>query len=109
MTIVLLACSPSIPSRSARLLRHVGERLALPGHRYSKLHVLDLPAASLLQADFNNADIKAAKAQVEEADVAPADIVMSVITTGSIKDPGLIPGIEVVALAKVTAVSIAKL
>lgn len=68
MTILLLAGSPSIPSRSTRLLHHVGERLALLGHRYSKLHVLDLPPLALLQADFSNADIKAAKAQVEQAD-----------------------------------------
>ncbi|MFC7513429.1 NADPH-dependent FMN reductase [Herbaspirillum sp. GCM10030257] len=68
MSILLLAGSPSIPSRSTRLLHHVGERLALLGHRYSKLHVLDLPAQAVLQADFSNADIKLAKSQVEQAD-----------------------------------------
>jgi FMN reductase len=68
MTILLLAGSPSIPSRSTRLLHHVGERLSLLGHRYSKLHVLDLPSQALLHADFSNADIKLAKAQVEQAD-----------------------------------------
>lgn len=68
MSILLLAGSPSIPSRSTRLLHHVGERLAALGHRSSKLHVLDLPAQALLHADFNNADVKAAKLQVEQAD-----------------------------------------
>ncbi|RJG05515.1 FMN reductase (NADPH) [Noviherbaspirillum cavernae] len=68
MTILLLAGSPSIPSRSTRLLHHIGEKLALQGHRYSRLHVLDLPAQALLQADYNNADIKLAKAQVEQAE-----------------------------------------
>jgi FMN reductase len=68
MTILLLAGSPSNPSRSTRLLHHVGEKLALLGHRYTKLHVLDLPAQALLQADFDNGDIKRAKAQVEQAD-----------------------------------------
>jgi FMN reductase len=68
MTILLLAGSPSIPSRSTRLLNYVGERLAALGHRSSKLHVLDLPAQALLQADFKNSDIKAAKALVEQAD-----------------------------------------
>jgi FMN reductase len=68
MSILLLAGSPSIASRSTRLLHHVGERLALLGHRYSKLHVLDLPAQALLQAEFANADIKLAKAQVEQAE-----------------------------------------
>lgn len=81
----------------------------MPGRRYGKPHVLDLPAASLLQAGFSNADINASKAQVEEADVAPAGIVTAVITTRSIKDPGLIPGTEVVALAKVTEASIVRL
>ncbi|KRB93013.1 NADPH-dependent FMN reductase [Noviherbaspirillum sp. Root189] len=68
MSILLLAGSPSIPSRSTRLLHHVGERLALLGHRYSKLHVLDLPAQAVLQADFSNPDIRIAKSQVEQAD-----------------------------------------
>ncbi|MBC7498963.1 MAG: NADPH-dependent FMN reductase [Herminiimonas sp.] len=68
MTILLLAGSPSIPSRSTRLLHHVGERLALLGHRTSKLHVLDLPAQALLGADFNDSDIKAAQAQVARVD-----------------------------------------
>jgi FMN reductase len=68
MTILLLAGSPSIPSRSTRLLHHVGERLALLGHRHHTLHVLDLPPQALLHADFSNADIKRAKEQVVLAD-----------------------------------------
>ena len=68
MTVLLLAGSPSIPSRSTRLLHYVGDRLALLGHRSHKLHVLDLPAQALLQADFSSADIKSARLQVEQAD-----------------------------------------
>jgi FMN reductase len=68
MTILLLAGSPSIPSRSTRLLHHVGERLALLGHRYHTLHVIDLPPQALLHADFNNADIKLAKEHVALAE-----------------------------------------
>lgn len=68
MTILLLAGGPSIPSRSTRLLHHVGERLARLGHCYSKLHVLDLPPQALLQADSSNADIKRARMQVEQAE-----------------------------------------
>jgi len=68
MSILLLAGSPSIPSRSTRLLHHVGEHLSLLGHACSKLHVLDLPAQAVLQADFNNADIKLAKTQVAQAE-----------------------------------------
>lgn len=47
---------------------------------------------------------------VSEVDVeTPAGIVTSVITTRSIKDLGLKPGSEVVALVKATEVSLAKL
>lgn len=67
MTILLLAGSPSAPSRSSRLLNHVGEKLALLGHRYSRIDVRDLPAEALLHADFGNAAIEAALLQVAEA------------------------------------------
>ena len=47
---------------------------------------------------------------VSEIDIeTPAGIVTSVITTRSVKDLGLVPGTEVVALVKATEVSIAKL
>lgn len=68
MNILLLAGSPSTPSRSTRLLHHVGERLALLGHRYVKLHVRDLPAQALIQADFNEPVLKSARELVVEAD-----------------------------------------
>lgn len=68
MNILLIAGSPSAPSRSTRLLRHVGERLASLGHASALLQVRDLPAQSLLHADFNDADLKVAKAQVAQAD-----------------------------------------
>ncbi|NEX61976.1 NADPH-dependent FMN reductase [Noviherbaspirillum galbum] len=68
MSILLLAGSPSIPSRSTRLLQYAAERLQTAGHRTRMLHVLDLPAQALLHADFNNGDIKVAKAHVDEAD-----------------------------------------
>jgi FMN reductase len=68
MSILLLAGSPSTPSRSTRLLVHIGERLAMFGHRYDTLHVLDLPAQALLHADFNNADLRNARLRVAEAE-----------------------------------------
>ncbi|WP_293781132.1 NADPH-dependent FMN reductase [uncultured Oxalicibacterium sp.] len=68
MNILLLAGSPSTPSRSTRLLHHVGERLALLGHRYVKLHVRELPAQALVHADFADPVLKAARDQVAEAD-----------------------------------------
>jgi len=86
MTILLLSGSPSIPSRSTRLLHHVGDRLAKLGHRVAKLHVLDLPAEALLQADFNNADIKLAKVQVAQADaVVVATPVYKAAYSGALK------------------------
>jgi hypothetical protein len=51
MTILLLAGSPSAPSRSTRLLHHVGDKLAHLGHRYARLDVRDLPGQAILRAD----------------------------------------------------------
>ncbi|MES2538068.1 MAG: NADPH-dependent FMN reductase [Pseudomonadota bacterium] len=67
MNILLLAGSPSAPSRSTRLLQHTGEKLALLGHRVQRLHVRDLPAQALLHAEFGNADLRSANAQVAQA------------------------------------------
>lgn len=67
MNILLLAGSPTLPSRSTRLLHHVGDKLALLGYRHVKLQVRDLPAQPLLHADFGHADIRVAKAQIEQA------------------------------------------
>lgn len=67
MTILLLAGSPSFPSRSTRLLQHIGEKLGALGHPSSRLHVTDLPAQALLHAEFNNTDIKRARLRVAEA------------------------------------------
>ena len=67
MTILLLAGSPSAPSRSTRLLDHVGNKLVRLGHRYARLEVRDLPGQAILRADWNDAEIKAALATVAEA------------------------------------------
>lgn len=68
MSILLLAGSPAATSRSTRLLHHIGDRLALLGHRHTKLSVQDLPAEALLRTDFRHPEILSAKAQVEEAE-----------------------------------------
>lgn len=68
MTILLLGGSPSDPSSSSRLLRHVGDKLALQGHRHSTLSVRDLPAHALLRADFKDPAILQALAIVAAAD-----------------------------------------
>jgi FMN reductase len=68
MTVLLLAGSPSLSSRSTRLLQHAAEKLALLGHRYTILHVRDLPAKALLHADFSDPDLQVARAQVAQAE-----------------------------------------
>ncbi len=68
MSILLLGGSPSLSSSSSRLLLHIGDKLALHGHRTSKLQVRDLPAQALLHAQFDDAAIVRAKALVADAD-----------------------------------------
>lgn len=68
MHILLLAGSPSAPSRSTHLLNHAGEILVSRGHRVSLLQVRDLPAQALLHADFSNVDLIVARAKIEQAD-----------------------------------------
>jgi FMN reductase len=68
MSILLLGGSPSLPSSSSRLLQHIGDRLALLGHRHGRLHVRDLPAQPLLHADCGNAVLQRALALVADAD-----------------------------------------
>jgi FMN reductase len=67
MTILLLAGSPSSPSRSTRLLGHVGGLLQAGGHVIDQLDVRDLPAQALLHAEFSNRDIVSALLRVAAA------------------------------------------
>lgn len=69
MSILLVSGSPAVPSTSGRLLSHIGDRLAGHGHRIGRLHVRDLPAQALLEADCTNASIQAALAAVADAQV----------------------------------------
>ncbi|WP_317201745.1 NADPH-dependent FMN reductase [Janthinobacterium sp.] len=68
MNVLLLGGSPQLPSSSSRLLLHIGDKLAVHGHRTSRLHVRDLPARALLHADFNDVSIVRALAAVADAD-----------------------------------------
>ncbi|MES2072285.1 MAG: NADPH-dependent FMN reductase [Pseudomonadota bacterium] len=68
MNILLLSGSPSHPSRSTRLLHHVGDKLHGLGYRTSRVQARDLPAQALLHADFNDDQLLAAKALVAQAD-----------------------------------------
>ncbi|HUH87935.1 MAG TPA: NADPH-dependent FMN reductase [Pusillimonas sp.] len=67
MSILLLAGSPSVPSRSTRLLQYVGDKLMVHGHSVSTLYVRDLPAQALLHADFSNAGLQEALSRVAQA------------------------------------------
>ncbi len=68
MTILLIAGSPTVLSRSTHLLHHVGESLSKRGHQVTRLQVRDLPAQALLHADFSDIDIQVARAQLARAD-----------------------------------------
>ncbi|MEU4659720.1 NADPH-dependent FMN reductase [Streptomyces sp. NPDC023723] len=60
--------SPSPTSRTARLLRHLDDRLRVQGHEVVPLDVRTLPADALLGADFGHPAIVEATALFERAD-----------------------------------------
>ncbi|MDQ1920023.1 NADPH-dependent FMN reductase [Massilia pseudoviolaceinigra] len=68
MSVLLLGGSPSVSSSGARLLQHVGDKLALHGHRCNTLQVRDLPAQALLHANFDDPAIVRATALLLDAD-----------------------------------------
>ncbi len=68
MTVLLIAGSPTAPSRSQALLDTVGQRLLLRGLRSEQLQVRDLDALALVQADFGHPAVVRAAAQVAAAD-----------------------------------------
>ena len=67
MRILLLGGSPSDPSSTNRLLQHIGDKLALHGHRTIKLQVRDLPPRPLLHGDTDDSAIRRALFAVAEA------------------------------------------
>jgi hypothetical protein len=68
MTILLISGSPAQPSSSNRLLQHIGERLAVLGHQYIRLHVRDLPAGALLHGRADDPALQRALQAVVAAD-----------------------------------------
>lgn len=66
--ILSVSGSPSPTSRTARLLRHLDDRLRLHGHDVTPLDVRTLPPEALLGADFRHPAIAGAAAQFERAD-----------------------------------------
>ena len=67
MSILLIAASPTSPSRSAALLAGAGRELGLLGLAPQVLSLRELPAHALLLADTRHAAIQAAVRQVAEA------------------------------------------
>ncbi|GCB52947.1 NADPH-dependent FMN reductase [Streptomyces sp. NL15-2K] len=67
-TVLSVSGSPSATSRTARLLRHLDDRLTAQGHEVIPLDVRTLPAEALLGADFRHPEITRATALFEQAD-----------------------------------------
>ena len=67
MSVLLIAGSPSEPSRSAALLDAAQTRLQAHGLRVQRLSVHDVSADALLRADFSDPSILAAVRQVAQA------------------------------------------
>jgi len=67
MTVLLVAGSPSVPSRSAALLDAVEQRLELRGVNVERLQIRDLSPQALLLADFGHPSVAGAVAQVARA------------------------------------------
>jgi FMN reductase len=67
-SILSVSGSPSVTSRTARLLDHVGVRLAAQGHQVTSLEVRTLPSEALLGADFGHPAIVAATELFDQAD-----------------------------------------
>ncbi|MET8786466.1 MULTISPECIES: NADPH-dependent FMN reductase [unclassified Streptomyces] len=66
--ILSVSGSPSATSRTARLLRHLDDRLRQQGHDVIALDVRSLPADALLGADFRHPAIAEAAALFDRAD-----------------------------------------
>ncbi len=69
MTVLLIASSPTLPSRSTALLEAAGERLSRRGARIERLAIRDLPAQALLGAEWAHPAIERAIDQVARARV----------------------------------------
>ncbi|MEU0137614.1 NADPH-dependent FMN reductase [Streptomyces sp. NPDC006296] len=67
-TVLSVSGSPSATSRTARLLRHLDDRLRRQGHEVTPLDVRTLPAEALLGADFRHPAVVEATALFAEAD-----------------------------------------
>ncbi|MFE7172715.1 NADPH-dependent FMN reductase [Streptomyces sp. NPDC057616] len=67
-TVLSVSGSPSVSSRTNRLLRHLDQRLIAQGHEVIPLDVRTIPAQALLGADFRHPAITAAAELFARAD-----------------------------------------
>ena len=67
-TVLSVSGSPSVSSRTDRLLRHLDQRLNAQGHEVIPLDVRTIPAEALLGADFQHPAIAAAAGLFAQAD-----------------------------------------
>ncbi|WP_428718204.1 NADPH-dependent FMN reductase [Undibacterium curvum] len=68
MSVLLLSGSPVTPSRSARLLDYVGERLNAYGQRTVSVPIRELPVQALFNADFSDPELLAARQLLAKAE-----------------------------------------
>lgn len=69
MTILTLAGSPSVRSRSSSLLRHVAQGLASHGHAIDEIGLQDVPADDLIAGRYGSPAALALRARVASARV----------------------------------------
>jgi FMN reductase len=66
--VVVIVGSPSEPSRTAFVLRHLADRLRREGHTVTDVVVRDLPAGELVEGRVEHPAVTRAVAAVESAD-----------------------------------------
>ena len=85
-SVLSISGSPSVSSRTARLLRHLDARLIAQGHEVIPLDIRTIPAEALLGADFRHPAIVEATELVARADgVVIATPVYKAASSGALK------------------------
>ncbi|MFM9593683.1 NADPH-dependent FMN reductase [Streptomyces scabiei] len=67
-TVLSVSGSPSVSSRTAKLVRHLDARLAAQGHEVVPLDIRTIPAEALLGADFRHPAVVEAAELFDRAD-----------------------------------------
>lgn len=67
-TVLSVSGSPSVSSRTAKLVRHLDARLAARGHEVVPLDIRTIPAEALLGADFRHPAVVEAAELFDRAD-----------------------------------------